>query len=194
MSDQKSGPSTFACVLAGLGGAVVVGGGLVWLAKWHAKAERTTRIDQLMQRFDPYQLTDAESEELQGLLRQQAHEAGVGMFGALSSATNELKRATDDYDAAFQKLLAAEEVLEPISKAFLALAWEETDAHLPRLRAAQAEVRAAKAAADAAMKRMRDWGEVVRLERKPATTEVGREADRLLNELEDLFQPRRGGN
>ena len=111
------------------------------------------------------------------------------VFGALHGAAGELERATADYDAAFRRLLAAEAALEPISKAFLALEWEETDAHLPRLRAAQAEVRAAKAAADAAMKRMRDWGEVVRLERKPATTEAGREADKLINELDE---PRHG--
>jgi hypothetical protein len=114
-------------------------------------------------------------------------------IGALHGAANELERATRDYDVAFRRLLAAEEALEPISKAFRALAWEDVDdAHRSHLRAAQSEVKTAKTAADAAMKRMREWREVVQLERKPATTEAGREAQRLLNELEDLSRPSRG--
>lgn len=114
-------------------------------------------------------------------------------FGAFSAAAGELKNAIAAHDAAFRRLWAAENKLEAIK----AEAWDEDEDQwvvglLPRLREAQAEIRAARAEADAAKKRMREWSEVVRLERKPATTEVGREADRLLNELEDLFQPRRG--
>jgi len=150
--DQKSGPSTLMCALAGLGGATAVCGVMYLFGRKDEKK-----------------------------------------FGALQGAAGELRQATDAYDAAFRRLMDAEEALEAVKAA----SWNvEEDqwgvAVMPRLRAAHAEVKAAKAAADAARNRMSEWSEVVRLERKPATTEAGREAQRLLNELEDLFQPSRG--
>ena len=103
-NDQKPSPSTLTCALVALGGAVVVGGGLAWLASRQTDASRMARIDQLMQRFDPWRLTKAEGEELQDLLRWQSGKSNPSMFGALQDATGELEPSLKELASAAHEL------------------------------------------------------------------------------------------
>ena len=117
----------------------------------------------------------------------------------------EARLALDEVDAAYRRLGAAEKTLAPLSEAFLAIVptggrlpgstsrqtkencYAELDRQLPPLRAAQARVREAERAVAEASARLRDLNAVNRLlPRAPATTEVGRRAEALMDDLDAI--------
>lgn len=110
--------------------------------------------------------------------------------GFASSAVDELRAALDANNDAVRRLWAAEAELKPISDRFWAMDPIAAEALLPEIWAHQKRIKAIQDDVDATRRKMREWSQVVSLQRKPAQTEAGRRADELLRELDDITNPR----